>query len=118
MSDTPRKRPKRKGPGPIFLSQDRLTKKTNADFLRSLFKSNDILGKVLRGELQEVVRDNTPDPIYNLPSGTISRYITYTTPAGRVMAEAHRFILPPPESPTQPDPKKVVDGLITYILEF
>lgn len=118
MSNTPGKRQRWRGPGPIGRRKQPFTKVVSADVLRKLFEDNDILGKVVRGELLAIPSVTPPDPLRRLPPGTVTHYITYTTLGGRPVAQAHRYILPPPDKSTPPDPKMVVDGLVTYFVEF
>src|SRR5262245_53718241 len=116
MSNSPRRRRPLK-PGPAAQRLKPNTKPDTPDVLRALFRRNDIVGKLDRRELTlEILRENPPDPKYGQPEGTVSQMVAFFTPGGIMVARAHRFVRPPPDGPTQYDPKMVLDGHTVYYI--
>lgn len=105
-------------PGPASQRRQKNNQPATSHVLRELFRRNDILGRLERDELTvEIVRENPPDPKYGQPADTVSQMVAFYTKGGILVARAHRFVRPPPDGPTQFDPKMVLDGHTTYYLD-
>jgi len=118
MTDSPKRIRRAIKPGP--LAHRKLATPVPASELWDRFRDLDILGKVSRGELSEIViSQHDPSPHANQPPGTKSQMVSYRDAQGNEIARAHRYLLPDGSlgASGKPDCKQILHNGVLYCLD-